>query len=309
MTNELEDRFAEVISSVEKLTSLASSLSSGQVIAFSPVTLMKPYLLIPIHGFYTSVSWFYVLYFEAGRSSVDFLAERSYGLGFDGDHRIAKHLNLIESFRTYLQHNLDLGNRGDVAKRHNCHDWIRECLHSNEEPEFLWPQTSEEWNNLIRSLLVDAIECLRIMLGTLDAISSDESRQSSLDVWLSRVRRSHAAYEYDDIIEDVATDFGMRFIDPIIIRNKYYSRWNSKMALLKGTYDFREQARLMIEHTLLNEVELPVPISGRDIMTQLGINAGPEVKRLKAEAQRLYNEKPSNKEEIMEKLRLFVSDN
>jgi hypothetical protein len=305
MPNELKNKFADVISRVDYLTKISDSFSSGKIIAFTPISLILPEFFVPIHGFYTSISWLYVLYFESGKSCVEFLAERAFGLGIDHENIIKKHLNLIDSFRTYLQHNLDLGNQNDITKKYCCHNWIKNCLQL--DTDFAWPKGSDDWNILSESLLSEAENILNIMGQALFNISNDKESNDSLDVWLYRIQRNHAPWEFDEIIETVASDFGIKYIDPIVIRNKFFPKWNSKISLMQRGSDFKELARLLVEQTLIFEEELPVPISGKDIMDLFSLGPGQEVKRLKEEAQRLFNEHPCSKEEILVKLKLFYT--
>ena len=95
---------------------------------------------------------------------------------------------------------------------------------------------------------------------------------------------------------------GQDFLDPARICDRYYDKWSKELRLRTGEYDFEFEARKLIEHTLLTDAELPLPITGQDIIRQLGIPPGPGVGRLLKKARILYNETPGSKAELIERL-------
>jgi hypothetical protein len=288
----------------DEINNKSNDISNNEITAFSPITIRKPELSIAIHGFYTTISWLYIAYYEAGKTSIDFLTEFADSLGILSRSDIQKHLFLIHSFRTYLQHNMNSLSKEDNAKISCCQHWIQISLESaGTDIDSTWPESEKQWEVLISKLLVEATKFMKSLHSTIIAISSDEFSKDIVNTWISRSRRAHSPFEYDRIIELAASDMGFISIDPIILRKRFYEKWEKKIKLFRDGFNFELEARKMVEQTLLNEENLPLPISGADIMSELGIAAGPDLRKVMKMALRYYCEMPCSKKELMKRLR------
>jgi len=72
----------------------------------------------------------------------------------------------------------------------------------------------------------------------------------------------------------------------------------------QGNYNFKVEARKLIEHALLDTMTLVLPITGRDIMGKLDIPPGPQVGNLLEKARIIYNNEHCSRDELLEKLRM-----
>lgn len=289
----------------ETINLVTQELSLGDISTFAPVSIRPPQLDTPSLGFYTGVSWFYVYYFEAGRTSVGFLSERANALGLDPTGHLASHQNLIHSFRTYLQHNLSYENRDDVAKRQRCFDWVQIHLDQEIAPDddFLPNSKDPAWEVLLMELMREAVEFVQILESTLQAISSDEFCQDVMRVWISRVKRRHSSHEWDEIVQVVAGDMGLKFLDVVAFRQRFFEKWNQRLSLLRDDYSFPDEARRLVEQSLISEEKFPLPIDGKDIMERFGLPPGPRIREFLIQAQRIYLESPCGKEDLLSLLR------
>ena len=294
---------SECIATKDEINELTKNLSRGAIVAFSYITLRNPELVMPIHGFYTCISWFYIIYFEAGQTSVKFLSERANALGLDPSGHLARHKNLVHAFRTCLQHTLYLQNRDDLAKRQRCEDWIQDQLGTlGRGDSGLWPETSQQWRTLLSALLQGAVQFMKIIESTVRVILEDESSEETIRIWISRIRRQYPAHEWDRIATEVVSDMGLEFLDTETLRRRYLEKWNQRLSVMKDDCDFSIEARKLIEQTLLNEERIPLPITGRDIMVEFGIPPGPQVKELLDLAQKLFLEEPRDRVALLSAL-------
>lgn len=294
-----EHEFNGILQHIDRIQRTTTNISQGSLIAFRPISLRQPSMSIPVHAFHTVVSWLYVLYQESGRTTYDFLNERAYALGLDPERMIAKHRTLVTTVRTYLQHNLDLSKPNDVAKRNYCLDWACECCQSSAVANDGWPTAAEGWSSLLNELLASTTRSLDIMQSALDAIAADDSRYDIVRVWEARSKRTPSPHEYDDIIKDAIATFGLAHLDAIALRNKYCDSWNRKLALINDPFDFKEEARYLVEHMLAVTESLPIRLSGEDIMREFGIPPGPLVRRVKTLAQQEYSRHPRDPKLIL----------
>ena len=80
---------------------------------FASITLRLPVAEPPVHAFYTMVSWLYVMIVESGPIHFRFLSERAAALGLDRIGQLDLFRKDIQTFRTVLQHNLNLPDPAD----------------------------------------------------------------------------------------------------------------------------------------------------------------------------------------------------
>ena len=304
IANDSQQEWAGTISTIHSMNGLVNRVSDGQLIAFAPISVVSPVLSIPIHGFYSLISWLYVLYNECGSTTVDFLSSSACDLQLASADRLRSHITLVNSFRTYLQHNLDPNKRRDLLKKQYCLDWVRKRLEWEGPPTSdPWPHTDQQWKMLLLGLVEEAEQFFQTLSAALNRILIDQARNETIKIWISRSKRLCTPFEYDAIIELTALDMGFKYLNPVALRKRYYERWNKRLALLKEGYDFKREVRLLVEQALLSEEGLPMPVSGDDIIKELGIPPGPEIRRLLTLAQRFHNERQCDYDEIMSALR------
>jgi len=274
----------------------SDSLFQAQHLAFREMSLRQPTFSPPELGFYQVVSWLYCFYYEAGRVSFPFLLEHLSVYGLDDQNKIREHYRHVRQLRTQLQHNLNLESSGDLQLQKYCENWYsRHCGSAI-------PGNDEEWKKCLVSLLSEALDFLNLAIGCVRSIERDESKERVVEQWLFRVRRHHPLHEFEKLVSIIAKDMGQDFLDPAKICERYYDKWDKKLQSMTGEYDFNSEARKLIEHTLLTDADLPLPITGQDIIRQLRIPPGTSVGRLLKKARNLYNENPCNKEALIAQL-------
>ena len=291
----------EIGASKEELESRCASLLGVRHTAFQELVLRSPRFSPPELAFYQVVTWLYGLYYEAGRVSLQFLLHLlpTYGLEYESNHR--RHYQEVQRLRTFLQHNLNLDSRHDLETQRNCEDWFSESCGS------VMPGNGCEWNRCVARILIESGEFLVAVVNCVRAVEKDESSSSIVAQWSSRLSRFHPIHEFEALVAIVINDMGQSSLDAHRITVRHYDKWSQDLQLRSDDYVFEFEARRLIEQTLLNEDELPLIITGQDVIRELGISPGLEVGRLLAKARALYFASPSNKEQLLE--RLIESEN
>jgi hypothetical protein len=291
----------KIIRKAEDVNALAIALLATTPGVFDQVSHKIPKLEPAELGCIRTSSWLYVLYYEAGRVNRQYVEGllAAYGLqsGVGADHS-----RLVHAVRTFLQHNLDITEPHDKSLISRCHEWFKAKCGTAV------PANDEEWQQCLLAILTEAIEYLDTLEKCLRSVEKDTSRQAICDEWLFKRKRYHSPEQFDELIPIVATDIGREHLDMIAFRNRYYDRWIGQLRALSSDYDFRIEARKLIEDSLLKDVTSVLPITGADILEQFGLAPGRQIGVVLAEAKKSYEANPCSPDALIDRLRPFVEE-
>ena len=287
----------ELISLRQEINQLAQSLINNQEAVFDELSLSMPKFIPAELGLLRTVSWLYVLYNEVGKPNVEFLVEKLSAYNMDPKKKNIMHFQTIHHLRTFFQHHLNPNEPRDARIQTACQQWFQQQCGTT------LPREEEQWKNCLMGLLNEAVSFLRILEGCIDHIKNDESSTEILRQWEFRRTRYHPPPEFDRLIEEVAADMGRENIEATRLRKHFYDEWVKELELLQGNYDFKVEARKLIEHALLSETIAVLPITGHDIMETFNIKPGPQVGALLERAQIFYQDQPCSREILLNKLR------
>ncbi|WP_153304463.1 HD domain-containing protein [Desulfosudis oleivorans] len=294
----------KTVSSIEEINDMVASASKGRIIVFHRNSHPTPTVEIPIHGFFTTISWLYIMYFELPNTTLNFLQERAHKLGVASEESIQRHMKCIHDFRTCCQHNLKQESKEDIAKEARCLEWIR--FHINDfSNTSIWipPSESEIWSQLLHSLFTETYNFLNILSKTTKEIVKDVLAQDTFEILLSRIEKFFHAHEWDRIVRDVINDLGMEYLDISNLRSRHFEKWNKQLSILSSRVNIQEEARKIVEHTIIKDSNIPLPITGRDIIAVLNIPPGPEIRAKLKEAEELFFKSPCGREELLAQLK------
>jgi len=281
----------------EEIDRMAARLNQSTPI-FSSLSMPMPKLTPPELGLLRAVSWFYVLYYEVGKVNVEFLNERLSAYNLDLEQKVANHLHTVEQLRTFFQHNLDPSRPHDRKIQEDCEQWFQNQCKTYE------PRNNEHWQGCLIGFPHEAHSFFVALQKCIHCIEQDESREQILRDWDFRRNRYHPPYEFDELISIVAADMGRGALDHVRLRKRFYDKWIKELQLLQGDYDFKVEARKLIEHVLLNETTAVLPITGNDIMQEFSIPPDQQVGQLLELARNLHNADPYlSHADLLEKLR------
>lgn len=280
----------------EDLENRSDSILGARRTAFQELYLRSPRVSPPELAFYQIVTWLYGFYYEAGRVSVKFLVQLLSAYSLEDGEKHRRHYEEVQRLRTYLQHNLNLDSRHDLETQRFCEDWFSVSCGS------IMPGDCCEWGKCVNRILSDAVDFLLAAVECVRAVERDESSDHIITQWSTRLKRYHPIAEFEELVAIVINDMGQGSLDHRRITARHYDDWSRNLKLRVENYVFEEEARKLIEQTLLSEEELPLPITGRDVMRSLGIPQGPEVGRILAKAKALYITSPCDKGELLRRL-------
>ncbi len=290
-----ESLMYELLRLHEECNQVASRSLGNPKGVFAELSLRKPKFAPAELGFMHIVSWLYALYQEAGKVGVEFISEKYTVYGLDRTGRLKDHPATVQKLRTYLQHNLEPGSTHNQMIQEACEAWFDLACSTRV------PEKDEQWKRCLLSLLEEAVNFLSALRDCIRCIEKDESRDSILQQWTFRIDRYHPPHQFDELISIVAVDLGRENIDPERLRKRNYDKWSKELDLLQGTYDFNIEARKLIENALLAESVLP--ITGNDVMSELGIRPGPQVGQMLISARNLYAGGFRGRDELLEQLK------
>ena len=268
--------------------------------AFSTVSVRLPNATHAELAFYQSVTWIYALYVESGIVSFSFLIPRleAYGLDEDGENKC--HFSDIRSLRTFLQHNLSFDSARENRLQERCSQWFVQHCGS------VFPGDEQEWECALSGVLETSCGFLSSMNACLRMLEQDAASEMVVQQWIVRLDRHHTIHEFRAIVEAVIHDVGQPWLDAGRITKSQYSIWSSKIRTLSVGYDFEHEARRIVEHTIVNEYDPPLPITGSDLMREFGLPPGREVGEMLRRARSIYSRRPRDRDQLMDALRKYV---
>ncbi len=287
----------EVLRLIEQANQLAASLSTPPLRVFESVSLDIPKLSPPELGCIRLVSWLFVQYFEAGRVGVRFLDGKAIAYDQDPNGEITKHRDYVQRLRTFFQHNLDSSKSHDRGIQETCRAWFREKCNTAV------PSTDEDWALCLGAIIKEAVGSLEVLVATLRRIEVDEAREEICKDWRLRASRNLLPHQFEDLIAQVAADMGKTEIDPVGLRRRFYDQWSKHLGLLNEGVEVLVEARKLVEHALLTVIPDTMPITGKDVISELQIEPGPKVGEVLAQARTLYAKERLSKETLLERLR------
>lgn len=287
----------KIIQKKDAVNRMSERLDNGHKV-FKELYLEMPKCAPAELGLLRVVSWFYVLYTEAGEINVEFLTDRFESYSLDPDKKLSNHRRLVNQLRTYFQHNLNPNKPRDLGIKEYCESWFK--LFSGT----LEPEEENEWSKCLNGFLKETLDFFDAMLKCIRKIEQDESREQIIKEWNFRRDKYHPPQDFDKLIIEVASDMGRESLDAIRLRKRFYPRWIKEFETRVGNYDFETEARKLIEYTILNETSAILPITGRDIIQMFAeIEPGPMVGELLEKAKIINDEEPCSSEQLLEKLR------
>ena len=286
----------KIVRLIDEMNSVSLRISNADI--FGKQLLLKPKLMPPELGFLRAVSWFYILYREAGKVNVHFLQNQLSAYNLDPENCVPTYLDNVRVIRTYLQHNLNLEVKKGRETQEACEQWFEKHCRTRV------PVDDEQWGMCLIALLQETILCLTLLKNCIRFIEQDESREEIVAIWNLRRRRYHPPEEFDELIILIAADFGRTNFNVVQFRKRYYDKWNLE---LQYHDDFSTEARKLIENALLSEAAKRLPITGKDVMQELNVSPSQQLEEIMQRAKLLYEKEPCSREQLLEKLHQEMS--
>ena len=283
--------FEEVLRSHQDINTLARSLIGRP--AFDELHVLLPDPMSPEPSFIRATSWLYCLYFEAGRVSLTFLRRLGEAYALVDRETSDQHVEAVRCLRTELHHNLG-STDSDLATRTAAESWRRQACGT------ALPQTPEHWRGCYKRIVNDSHTFLDGVNTVVRRIESDgDGAQQHTDDWLRRLERNWAEAEFDPLIDNSKYRLAREALNTVAFRNRHVDKWRQHLDLLEDGFDFEFEATRLIEKTLLDEDSVVLPITGADVIENLGVKPGPAVGALLEEARRHFEVRRCNRDELL----------
>ena len=298
MTDRTPDQvWLEITRRIEEIDQLIQGLLRLREPVFSRISLSTPRLSPAELGFVRAAAWLYALYMEVATPDFRLLMDAVRSKLSDENPPVSQHPKTVQNLRTYLHHHLDPSSDRSWEIAEACGRWFDEACSTQT------PTEDRHWAACLMALLEESEALLGAFVELLHSIQQDESREEICAEWHRRRDRHHAPHEYDALISIVAHDMGLDSLDPGRLRKRFYGRWDEDLRLLKDGYKFEVEARKLIEHALLHDLTLALPVTGDDVMELLDIPPGPEVKEALQLAAEVYAQGPCLRDELLSRLK------
>ena len=289
-----------LLAETEHLRSLIFALIGSDERAFEIPSVGVPRLQPAELGFIRMVSWLFVLYFETARVSVKFLTGKISVYGADRTTELSGHSRVVRCLRTSLQHHLELKSPDDAETRELCFEWYKKNCGTAV------PDADGHWKGCLIAIIQQAVAFVSVLAGVARNIEKDDSRELICSQWRSRVNRYRTPLDCERLVSQIAGDMGRDHLDAGLLTKRNHQKWMSALELISSEAEIDQALRRLVETTLLTETISVLPLSGDDIMAEFGISPGKRVGDLLKIARKLYDEKPSARDELLSQLAEFA---
>ena len=244
--------------------------------------------------FKESVSWLYMLLFEAGDLNLKFATDKIKDLGVPVKNNGLEVIKLVHALRTTQQHLMAVEKSEDQNKVSYCKDWYKQCVLQER------PQSEEEWEKCLNELLDMATNLLKAVLSCVSGFAANEFGEIIKEGWDRLVNKSYSKHDWELILIEVLKDYGMTHYDTLLITSKELDKWREKLKILRDGFEFKKEARKIIESYL--QTQDLWPATGQDLIA-LGVQPGKGLGEMIKKAKAMYYEEPCPKEELLKRFK------
>ena len=246
-------------------------------------------------SFLRLVAWSYAVGFEAGRVAVPYLT-RLPGKNPATAKTAAECLELVRALRTWSFHNLGFANDSDLAISRRVHLWFQGVCAANP------PETGEEWKACFERLCGDMLTLTAHCKNAMETlVAADAGGGDATADLRRRIERMWAAHRFDEIVNDVAARLGIS-VDGRKFREPRLSGWREYVGVIPEGNDLDGHVVRLIERDLLDYAANVLPVDGRDIMSVLGLEPGPQVADMLRRARELQQAGVRDPKALLERL-------
>lgn len=245
-------------------------------------------------SFLRLVSWSYVLLFEAGRVSIEYLLQLPAAGDRARDPKAAK--ALVHDLRTWSFHNVGFGSEREVALSRRVRRWFIETCGACP------PHDNQGWSTCFLALCEEmqavVVHCQQAMITVLQG--DDDGEVATTDL-RRRIDRAWSAGEFQELMGDVALRLDIE-VDTRKFCERRLASWRTYLECLPEGDNLIDRLLAMMERDLLAHVEDVLPVNGREIVDAFGMDPGPDVGRALRLAQKLFRDGLRDRQAILDRL-------
>jgi len=307
MTQQIFNEKANILQGlVDNINVKSNKLLGGDYKLFGDISLPLVDATVNEAAFIRLTSFYYVLFYEVGKVSVDFLVKEYVSTAIDVNFFERDFRKVVHSLRTMFHHNLDLTKSEDSSKISLCQTWFQQRI------SLPYPKVNADWQQPLIEFLSEGEKFLNDLDKALIHIDSLETKDLVVETWKTRAFNTFSLYDFEKLCNFSVVYFGLSTLNTNEFCGKRIQIWNKELRQLGFGYDFEDEATKLIERDLIvfiRETSKKLPITGRDILVALGeTKADKRIGQTLADCQDYYLSNPCSKEELLKYgLKLYES--
>jgi hypothetical protein len=249
--------------------------------------------------FNTLISYCYILLFEASEKNLPFIRKKLQRYQILSEDDALRILKITHSFRTVLQHNIDIINSiSDREKMEFCNVFFYEVIQKEK------PESDDDWEKCCINLLDSTISYLDAVYYCLREIQKSENLDIIKEEWREILSRNYSVYNFEVVLVSVLENFGLGGIfDTNKLCKREFDKWKKELGVLKVDFTFEIEAKRIIESFVLRKEILPV--TSGDLL-EIGFRKGSDLLMAMEKARKIFYERPCSKEDLLKKLKPII---
>ncbi|MGL4917367.1 MAG: hypothetical protein ACRC5D_14150 [Aeromonas allosaccharophila] len=225
-----------------------ASLAGKEV--FTEITVSPPKGDSDELSFIRLISWGYILVFESGRGSFNFLKKLPPFSNSDGP--LAQDLHAL---RTWASHNLDFDKKRDIQTVQRATSWlISKCGTGS-------PSTAEHWRLCFDAIVTDLKNILERAISACDCFDKSSDRVDLIKEFQKSLDRNWDAYVFDEYVEKAFARFGYEGLSAMNVRSAHLDAWRKIIAASIDEQSIQRNITIRIENDVLNLMARSFPIT------------------------------------------------
>lgn len=298
----IKEKYEEILTLMVSVDTLVNSISSGQIPYFFNELRINSQFISAEAAYLRLVSWLYIHLFEDSSSdNIIFITDRfeSHGISPENYNEFRKQ---IHSSRTILQHSYDISKSTDLEKLREHEYWLMNRVNKTDQ------LNEEDWTVCCMSLMNDfilIIESIRSILKNIQ--SNSEFLQIIIQDWINYLSKSISYYNFELILNKVLHILDLNFVPVDSLLRRNIEKWRSELRNYSAA-NVEETLQRIIERDVLlslKALNIPIPITGSDIIEHFNIQPGRKVRVLLEKATEIFIENPCSRENLLTRLESY----
>ncbi|MBU9818429.1 hypothetical protein J1782_00795, partial [Rahnella sp. BCC 1045] len=224
------------------------------VLFFQKTNVIKPDFINKELSFLRLISWLYTIYFETGKLSLNTINK---SMGEDEQKKFKEHKKVVQNFRTFLQHNIDISlSTREFKLVKDCSAWTKKSCDKNI------PVTEDDWMKASEVLIAEAYEIFNIVLATLEAMTDSSSKKDIFIInWNITVNKNVPVHWFDTHISKLIGFIDVDSFDVVAYRDANLEAWRKYISTLDAKADYELEIKKIVESSIIRDFIHIIPIT------------------------------------------------
>lgn len=252
-------------------------------------------------AFYKVTLFLYKLYYERAGingSNLKFVGKYAHQVySFNQSDLENKYRQIVNDFRTVFCHYLKEDSKRDMGKLKNCQAWFLACIGENK------PEDMEQWNICLCQLLNQAFEYLeniRKILAKIEELNEKEIYEN----WIREQKGTIPQYRKLKMMDTIKLRYGFHY-DSRKFLSKIEKKIKDEINILALSDMQNDKIIEGIVEKIVLSSDMPMPLSGQDIMERYPDIGKKELPEIMNELQKKFAEdRTQSKEDLIKSVKI-----